>query len=102
MKAFTRSGEAVDAGSISWIIDKEARVDGASFTPLAHGMYNITAVAASGEGSASVYVNEKERPAAVQLQAAHYVTGADDELPIPFTVMNQFMAPYGGNAARSQ
>lgn len=98
VKAFTRSGEAVDAGSITWIIDKEARVDGASFTPLAHGMYNITAVAASGEGSASVYVNEKERPAAVQLQATHYVTGTDDELPIPFTVMNQFMAPYGGNA----
>lgn len=97
--AFTRSGDVVRADDIVWSADKEARIDGNSITPLSHGMYTVTAVSATGgNGNAQMFVNDTERPASVQLQAERYVTGAGDELPIPFTVMNQFLAPYGGDS----
>lgn len=96
--AYTRSGRALPANNIAWSSDKDARIVGNSFTPLASGLYTVTAQSATGNGSAQLFVNDVERPASVQLESERYVTGTGDELAIPFTVMNQFLAPFGGDS----
>lgn len=96
--AYTRSGNGMPADRVEWSSDKEARFSGNDFTPLSHGLYTLKARTDYGTGSATVFVNEMERPAAVKLSADHYVTPVGDHLSIPFEVWNQFLAPYGGDA----
>lgn len=96
--SFTLTGNAVKADKVEWSADKEAIFSQNTFTPLASGMYTITATTDDGfTGTAKVFVNDVERPASVILLSNSYVTAENDEVYIPYTVNNQFLAPYGGD-----
>lgn len=94
---FTRTGNPVSDLDVAWTADKDARFDGNDFTPLSHGMYTLTAALPGGaESSASIFVNELERPASVAFDSDSFTIIEGQPLRIPFTVMNQFLAPYTG------
>lgn len=95
--AFTLGGERLPDFAVEWGCDKPAEFAGNVFTPLEYGFYTITAdVPGAGASSASVFVNEVERPASVRLEADSYTVVEGDVIEIPFMVMNRFLAPYSG------
>ncbi len=97
---YTLTGDEVDAGEIVWNADKEALFAKNDFTPTASGLYTVTGTSTAGfSGTASVFVNEVERPADIVLVSDSYTIGAGDEVYIPYTVNNQFLAPYGGDTS---
>lgn len=96
---YQRDGGARRDIAVNWNADKEAIFAGNKFTPTSHGAYTITAmVAGAGSSAAEIFVNEVERPVAVTFDSDSYTAIAGHATVIPYTVMNQFLAPYTGEA----
>lgn len=97
--AYTRGGDMRNDIAVVWSADKEAGFSGNLFTPLDHGIYTVTAsIPDVGESKASVFVNDVERPASIALDADTYIAVCNEPVEIPFTVMNQYLAPYSRDA----
>lgn len=99
-RAFTRSGDVKKDVAITWSADKEARFDGNIFTPLAAGFYTVTARCnESSASSGRIFVNDVERVASVSLAATQLKVAQGMTASVAYTVMNQFMAPFSGDAS---
>lgn len=97
-RAFTRGGEVKENIAVEWSADKEADFSGNDFTPRSHGMYTVTALLPGvGSSSSNLFVNDVESPASVSLESESYSVVEGEDIRIPFTVMNQFLAPYTGD-----
>ncbi len=97
--AYTRGGDMRNDIAVVWSADKEAGFSGNLFTPLDHGIYTVTAsIPDVGESKVSVFVNDVERPASIALDADTYIAVCNEPVEIPFTVMNQYLAPYSRDA----
>lgn len=98
-KAYTRGGDVKENVAVEWSADKEADFSGNDFTPRSHGIYTVTALLpGSGSTSASLFVNDVESPASISLEKESYTAIQGEDILIPFQVMNQFMAPFIGDA----
>lgn len=96
-EAYTLAGEVIKGVSVSWASDKEARFSGNAFTPLAPGRHVLTATYKEKTStSASLFVNDVERVDSIALGAKSYTMILGEDVRIPFTAINQFMAPYSG------
>lgn len=99
--AFSRNGSKTFNPDIVWHSDKEAGFSGNRFTPASHGSYTLTAKTEEGGAtSASVFVNEIERAVSVRLEKDEYTVIEGESAIIPYTVMNQFLAPYRGEGSQ--
>lgn len=97
--AYTRDGNEIQDVKVTWSADKEATFSSNEFTPRASGKYTVSATLEGvGSSEGSTFVNDVERPAAVALDRTSYTAICGVPLRIPFSVMNQFMAPYSGGA----
>lgn len=91
-------GKVAEVSGISWSSDREAQFRGNVFTPLESGMHTVTATLSDGISTQEqVFVNEVERPVSVELENDTYTMIEGERLNVPFTVMNQFMAPFTGD-----
>lgn len=96
-EAYTLGGEVTKGVAVNWASDKEARFDGNAFTPLAPGKHTLTATyGASTSTSATIFVNDVERVDSIALEAGSYTMILGESVRIPFTAINQFMAPFSG------
>lgn len=94
-EAYTMSGDIVSNINVTWSADKAADFDGNDFTPRADGVYTLTATLEGvGGSSASVFVNDIERPVRINVDRDSYTAIENDPIVIPFSIMNQFLAPY--------
>ncbi|MDE6322393.1 MAG: discoidin domain-containing protein, partial [Muribaculaceae bacterium] len=96
---YQRDGRARRDIAVSWSADKEATFAGNDFTPTSHGIYTLTAaVAGAGSSTGYTFVNEVERPVSVTFDTDIFTVIAGHATVIPYTVMNQFLAPYTGQS----
>lgn len=95
-KAYTLSGETLTNLTPTWTADKEATFEGNVFTPLASGIYTVTAHLPEPYSS-TVFVNDVERPESISFAKETFTAIENEEITIEYTVMNQFMAPYSGS-----
>ncbi|MDE6468377.1 MAG: discoidin domain-containing protein, partial [Muribaculaceae bacterium] len=97
--AYTRGGDMINDVDVVWSSDKESDFDGNSFTPRSHGLYTVRATLSGiGTSESIVFVNDVERIGAISLERDTYTVIGGDDIVIPFVVMNQFLAPYTGDA----
>ncbi|MCH5224926.1 MAG: discoidin domain-containing protein [Muribaculaceae bacterium] len=95
--AFTFGGSTISNTAVEWSADCEARFTGNEFTPTSFGPYNVYGKIPGGMTiQAPVYVNEVENAAYVDFGRESYDAIAGYKVNIPFTVYNQFLAPYSG------
>ena len=95
---YSYDGSIVETNVIEWKSDKTSRFEGKEFTPLEPGLHTVSASLPGGIVSENtVYVNDVERPVAMQFERDSYTVIAGEEIYVPFTVTNQFMAPYTGD-----
>ncbi|MDE6277271.1 MAG: discoidin domain-containing protein [Muribaculaceae bacterium] len=92
-RAYTLSGNIREA-EVKWNSDKAAEFAAGGFTPLDYGQYTITATSSGGIAtSASVFVNESERVAGIELSATNLSIIEGESARLTATPLNQFGAP---------
>lgn len=95
---YTYGGSLATLAEIEWKSNLDARFDGNVYTPLAPGMHTVTAsLPGNIISEAKVFVNDVERPVAVEFERDSYTMVEGDVIEVPFTVTSQFMAPYKGD-----
>lgn len=100
-EAFTFGGEIIKDVKVNWVADKNSDFKGNQFIPLSYGRYTITAVLDNGITSeSSIFVNDVEAPAYVLFENDSFSAILNEETFIPFTIMNQFLAPYTGGLGK--
>lgn len=100
-RIFTKAGTVRDDIPVTWSSDRGAEFGKASFTPLEPGFHTVTA--RCGDTSASqarIFVNDIERMASVSLASSYVKVAAGMTASIPYKVINQFMAPFSGDASQ--
>lgn len=99
--AYSRGGQEIAGVKVSWSADRDASFSGNDFTPLSNGNYTVSAVLEGvGASDGNTFVNDVERPVSVSLERDACTAIQGVPLKIPFSVMNQFMAPYSGGTGR--
>lgn len=99
-EVYTYAGSATSgAAAIKWASDRQARFSGSAFTPLSPGLHHVTARLGDAISSENtVFVNDAERPVGIEFERDYYTTIEGDPVRVPFTVTNQYMAPFTGSA----